>query len=87
VCIYNIRNIKEAPFMWMFRVAHPISLFRMIISMFLNAVSTVGVYSIDRNSPVRICVVSRIPSINPIFHRNEIDVGDGRSVRDFLLGL
>jgi len=36
-------------------------------------------------SPVRICNISVIPSRNPRFHRKEIDLGEGRSIRDLFI--
>jgi len=63
----------------------------MIITITLNARSVWAVYIIDRISPVTICNTNVIPSRNPMFHINEIDVGDGRSRRDvfiiFMIGL
>ena len=38
----------------------------------------------DKNKPVMICSTRVIPRRNPIFHMNEIDVGDGRSRRELL---
>ena len=35
--------------------------------------------------PVKICNTSVIPSRNPRFHRKEIDLGDGRSIRDLFI--
>jgi hypothetical protein len=36
----------------------------------------------DTSSPDTIWSVSVIPRRNPMFHRNEIEEGDGRSIRD-----
>jgi hypothetical protein len=40
-------------------------------------------YIIDTNNPEMICRVRVNPRRNPMFHMNEIDDGEGRSVRDF----
>ena len=78
---------KEAPFAWMIRVNHPILLSRIMLIMAWKASSVLGRYIIDVISPVMICSVNVIPRRNPRFHRNEIDVGVGRSVRDFFIVL
>lgn len=55
-----------------------------IFSTEVNAVEVSGVYLMERKSPVTICRVRVIPSRNPMFHRNEIDEGVGRSKREDL---
>ena len=67
------------------RITHPIFLSRMIITIVLNTVSVWAVYIMDRISPVITCVIKIIPSMNPMFHRSEIEVGVGRSIRDFFI--
>jgi len=44
-----------------------------------------AVYNIDTNNPEIICKVSTIPSIKPMFHISEIEVGVGRSNSDFFI--
>jgi len=39
----------------------------------------------DKISPVITCVTKIIPNMKPIFHNSEIDVGVGRSIRDFFI--
>lgn len=57
-----------------------------IITMFEKAVAVFAEYSIDRMIPVMIWRVRVIPRRNPMFHINEIEVGDGRSRReDFVI--
>ena len=58
---------------------------RIIITMDVKAKLVSAVYSIDTKSPVKICKVRVIPSRNPRFHINEIELGDGRSIRDFFI--
>jgi len=43
------------------------------------------VYIIDTISPEMICMVRIIPSMNPMFHMYEIEVGVGRSSKDFFI--
>jgi len=43
------------------------------------------VYIIDTISPDTICIVKIIPSMNPMFHMYEIEVGVGRSRRDVFI--
>lgn len=72
--------------MWMDRVAHPDLRSCEIITMLEKAVEVFAEYIIDRMSPVVICRARVIPSRNPMFHRKEMDVGDGRSRReDFVI--
>lgn len=81
--MYIIMKNRDAPFMCSIRITHPIFLSRIIITIVLNTVSVCAVYIIDRISPVTTCVIRIIPSMNPMFHRSEMDVGVGRSIRDF----
>ena len=39
----------------------------------------------DKTNPDTICNISVIPKINPIFHINEIEEGDGRSIKDLFI--
>lgn len=83
--MYRRMKNSDAPFIWIIRVTHPLFMSRMIITITLNALSVWAVYIIDRNSPVMICIVSVIPNRKPKFHMNEIDVGVGKSIRDFFI--
>jgi hypothetical protein len=56
---------------------------RMIITMFLKDSSTLALYIIDNTRPVVICKVKVIPNMKPKFQRVEIDLGLGRSSREF----
>jgi hypothetical protein len=87
VCIYITIKNKEAPFMCSIRMTHPIFLSRIIITIVLNTVSVWAVYIMDKIRPVIICVTRIIPNMNPMFHNNEIDVGVGRSMRDFFISI
>jgi len=78
----SIKN-KEAPFMCIIRVIHPILLSRIIFTIMWNEILVSGVYIIDTINPDIICNVKIIPSMNPIFHIYEIEVGVGRSISDF----
>jgi hypothetical protein len=86
----RIKN-RDAPFMWIIRVIHPVLMSRVIMTMILNTDSVWGEYTIDKNSPVMICRTRVIARRNPMFHINEIDEGVGRSIRDlftmFSIGL
>jgi len=81
--MYITMKNSEAPFMCNIRITHPILLSRIIITIVLNTVSTCAVYIIDKISPVITWVIRIIPNMNPMFHSREIDVGVGRSIRDF----
>jgi hypothetical protein len=85
VCRYKITKNKEAPFICIIRVTHPMFMSRMIITITLKALSTWAVYIIDKINPVNTCSMRVIPSRNPIFHKNEIDDGVGRSISDFFI--
>jgi len=74
---------REAPLVWINRDTHPISLSRMILTMTENAREVSAVYIIDTAIPEMIWMVRVNPSKNPKFHRNEIEVGVGKSRRDF----
>jgi len=83
--MYISMKNKDAPFMCSIRVIHPMSLSRMIFTMTWNDMEVSAVYIIDTISPDAICIVSVNPSMNPIFHMYEIDVGVGRSKSDFFI--
>jgi hypothetical protein len=57
----------------------------MILTITENASEVSAVYIMDTTSPEMICSVNVNPSRNPKFHRNEIEVGVGRSKRDFFI--
>jgi len=78
---------REAPLVWINRDTHPISLSRMILTMTENAREVSAVYIIDTAIPEMIWMVRVNPSKNPKFHRNEIEVGVGKSRRDFFIRL
>lgn len=80
----NTKN-RDAPFVWMSREIHPVSLSRMILIITENANEVSAVYIIETTSPEMIWSVRVNPSRNPKFHRNEIEVGVGRSMRDFFI--
>lgn len=80
----NTKN-RDAPFVWISREIQPISLSRMILIITENAKEVSAVYIIDTTNPEMICRVKVKPSRKPKFHRNEIDVGVGRSKRDFFI--
>jgi len=69
----------------MSREIHPVSLSRMILIITENANEVSAVYIIETTSPEMIWSVRVNPSRNPKFHRNEIEVGVGRSMRDFFI--
>lgn len=79
------RNIMDAPFVCMNRTSHPISTFRMIIITDWNDMLVEFKKCIDRSRPVTTWQVSTIPSMNPMFHHDEIEVGEGRSTRELLM--
>jgi len=83
VWTYSKMKNKDAPFMWMIRVIHPVLISRIIITITLKAVSVWAVYIIERINPVVICSIRVIPSRKPKFQRKEIDVGVGRSSSAF----
>lgn len=41
----------------------------------------------DTRTPVIICRTSVIPRRNPMFHKNEMEEGDGRSIKEVLIML
>jgi hypothetical protein len=51
----------------------------------LNALSVCAVYIMDRISPEMICSIRVIPRRNPMFHINEIEDGEGRSIRELFI--
>jgi hypothetical protein len=57
----------------------------MILTIMENAKEVSAVYIIDTTSPEMICRVRVNPRRNPKFHRNEIEVGVGKSSRDFFI--
>src|SRR5882672_9600924 len=61
------------------------SLSRMILIITENAMEVSAVYIIETTIPEMICRVRVNPRRNPKFHKNEIDVGVGRSRRDFFI--
>ena len=61
------------------------SLSRIILTITENASEVSAVYIMETTVPEMICRVRVNPSKNPKFHRNEIDVGVGRSIRDFFI--
>jgi len=77
--------------MWMIRVIHPVLMSRMIITITLKAESVWAVYIIERIRPVTIWRPRVIPSKNPMFHKNEMDDGEGKSSKElftiFRIGL
>lgn len=71
--------------MWIIRTVHPMLMSFIIFTIDENAVFVSAVYIIDSIIPVMICIINVIPSMNPMFHRKEIDVGQGRSISDFFI--
>lgn len=82
VWMYKIMKNKEAPFMCTIRVTHPVLMSCMIFTIEVNASFASELYIIEMIRPVTICRIKVIPSRNPIFQRNEIEVGVGRSRRE-----
>jgi hypothetical protein len=58
---------------------------RIILIITENANEVSAVYIIDITNPEMIWRVRVSPSKNPKFHKNEIEVGVGRSIRDFFI--
>ena len=85
VWIYISTKNRDAPFVWISREIHPMSLSRMIFTITENDTEVSAVYIIETPSPEMICSVKVNPRRNPKFHRNEIEVGVGRSIRDFFI--
>jgi hypothetical protein len=85
VWIYIKMKNRDAPFIWIIRVTHPILISRIIISIVLKTVSACGKYLMESTSPVMIWRVRVIPRRNPIFHSREIDEGVGRSIKEVLI--
>jgi len=81
VWIYRRIKNKDAPFIWIIRVTHPVLISRIIITITLKAVSVCAVYIIDKISPLTIWSIRVIPNKKPKFHINEIDDGVGKSRR------
>lgn len=73
---------REAPFIWIIRVAHPLLISCIMSTILENAVAAFALYIIDRVIPVTNWRVKVIPRRNPMFHMNEMDDGEGRSRRD-----
>jgi len=67
------------------RVAHPVSLSRIIFTITEKANEVSAVYIIDTTRPDTICRVRVSPKRNPKFHKKEIEVGVGKSSRDFFI--
>ena len=67
------------------RVIQPMLLSFIMFTIDLKAVLVSAVYIIETIKPVAICRVRVIPSRNPMFHMNEIDLGVGRSIREFFI--
>jgi hypothetical protein len=61
------------------------SLSRIILIITENANEVSAVYIIDTTNPEMIWRVRVNPSKNPKFHKNEIEVGVGRSIKDFFI--
>jgi hypothetical protein len=87
VWIYRIKNINEAVFVWINRVIHPLSTFRMIISTELKDSLDFVRKCIDNITPVMICIDKDAPRRNPEFHSDEIEDGVGRSVSELFIVL
>ena len=62
---------------------HLIWLSRITATIDLKAILVSAVNNIDKISPDTICNTRVNPSMNPIFHINEMEAGAGRSNRDF----
>lgn len=83
--MYRRIKKREAPFMCIIRVIQPVLMSCIIFTMEVKASLASELYIMDTTSPVTICSIRVIPSKKPMFHRNEIDVGVGRSRRDDLI--
>jgi len=81
--MYISMKNRDAPFICIIRVIHPMLLSRIILIIIWNEILVSDVYIIDTISPDTICNVKIIPNMNPIFHIYEIEVGVGRSISDF----
>jgi len=83
--MYISTKNREAPFVWINREIQPMSLSRMILIITENAREASAVYIMDTTRPEMIWRVRVNPSKKPKFHRNEIEVGVGKSMRDFFI--
>lgn len=68
--------------MWINRTTHPHPTFRVIIKTDSNETLERFVKCIDNTTPVKICIKRIILSINPMFHRNEMVAGVGKSTKE-----
>lgn len=82
VWIYKRMKKREAPFMWIIRVTHPVLMSCMIFTMDVKAMLASELYIMETINPEMICRVRVIPRRNPMFHMKEIEVGVGRSRRE-----
>jgi len=80
----NIKN-NDAPLVCISREIHPMLLSRMILTITENASDVSAVYIIDTTNPENTWSVRVNPRRNPKFHKNEIEVGVGKSIRDFFI--
>lgn len=83
--MYISTKNRDAPFVWISRDTQPVSLSRMIFTITEKASEVSAVYIIETTNPEMICSVNVNPSKNPKFHKNEIEVGVGRSSSDFFI--
>lgn len=75
---------REAPFIWVYRITHPVSISRIMWITDSNAISVDATKFIDSTNPVITCSIRVIPSRNPRFHRKEMARGVGTLKRDLL---
>ena len=80
----KIKN-RDAPFLCKLRETHPFILSCIIVIIFSKAVLELALYIIDKINPVKICRVNVIPRRNPIFHNDEMEVGEGSSINDVFI--
>lgn len=80
----RIKN-REAPFIWVYRIAHPESISRIMWITESKANSVEATKFIDNTNPVITWIISVIPSRNPRFQRKEIARGVGSLIREFLV--
>lgn len=85
VWMYSRIKNKDAPFMWIIRVTHPVLISRIIITITLKAVSVCAVYIIDKINPLTIWSIKVIPRRKPKFHIKEIEEGVGKSKSAFFV--
>lgn len=67
------------------RVIHPILISREIATIDKKDSVVFGMNLIDTSNPETICDIRMIPNINPMFQRIEMEAGDGRSNKEFLV--